>query len=375
MLTKDQYAAIQSAKEAALSILIRNSDGPYDHLPRTAGWGYPEPYTRDLLVASLGIAVSDNKQLHDTIKRVLENLAANQTRHGHIPSIVNDPKNRGASDTTPLFLIAVGIYRKLTKQGHFLSEAVDKALNWMAHQSPTDQVLVAQQPTTDWRDEQWVLGYGLYVNVLYCCGLQLLDQRQRKSWLAQAVNTFFIEPDQPYYSFWVFKLYRGDGFDLLGNSLAIVTGIASLPRARAIIDWVEHRCREMRSNGQLASDLPPNFFPYTYPGDRDWHPRYRLHNLPGNYHNGGIWPFICGFYIAALVTAGELELAEKKLLSLTALVEKAIDPKLGYGFNEWANSQTGTPKGADWQTWSASLYLYAVECVTKNTTPFLTGIA
>jgi len=34
---------------------------------------------------------------------VLETLAKNQTERGHIPSLVQDNDDRGASDTTPLF--------------------------------------------------------------------------------------------------------------------------------------------------------------------------------------------------------------------------------------------------------------------------------
>jgi len=30
-------------------------------LPRTANWGFPEPYTRNLMFSILGIAVSENK--------------------------------------------------------------------------------------------------------------------------------------------------------------------------------------------------------------------------------------------------------------------------------------------------------------------------
>ena len=141
-------------------------------MPRTAGWGYPEPYTRDLMISILGIAVSGNQKLLDSIRKVLETLAKNQTEHGHIPSLVHDNDDRGASDTTPLFLLATGIFRKVTGEADFLAEAVEKSLVWMSYQSPSDRFLVAQQPTSDWRDEQWVTGYGLYVNTLVYSYLQ-----------------------------------------------------------------------------------------------------------------------------------------------------------------------------------------------------------
>src|SRR5665647_543831 len=113
MHTEDRLE-IENAKIAALEVLIHNSHGPFQGLPRTAGWGYPEPYTRDLMFSLLGIAVSDNQLLKHSIQKTLETLASNQTEHGHIPSLVHDKEDRGASDTTPLFLLATGIFRKVT---------------------------------------------------------------------------------------------------------------------------------------------------------------------------------------------------------------------------------------------------------------------
>ena len=107
------WQEIEEAKKAALEVLLHNAHGPYHGLPRTAGWGYPEPYTRDLMFSILGIAVSENQKLLESIRKVLETLAKNQTEHGHIPSLVHDKEDRGSSDTTPLFLLGVGIFRKV----------------------------------------------------------------------------------------------------------------------------------------------------------------------------------------------------------------------------------------------------------------------
>ncbi len=129
----------------------------------------------------------------------------------------------------------------------------------------------------------------------------------------------------------------------------------------------------MKVRGELAVDLPPNFFPYIQPEDGDWRDRYASFNLPGEYHNGGIWPFICGFYVAALVAAGRFSLAAEKLAALTSLVQ-ASTTGLAFGFNEWLKAQNGQPLGQDWQTWSAALYLYAVKCVEEKRTPFFEEI-
>jgi hypothetical protein len=100
---------------------------------------------------------------------------------------------------------------------------------------------------------------------------------------------------------WSYKVYRSERFDLLGNSLAILSGIASPSRAKELISWIEAECDSLRAKGDLAVNLPPNLFPYVRPEDPDWIPRYQQYNEPGEYHNGGIWPFVCGFYVGALV--------------------------------------------------------------------------
>ena len=313
-MRKTDWEEITLAREAAIEVLLHNAHGPIHGLPRTAGWGYPEPYTRDLLISILGVAVSGNQKLIDSTRLVLTTLAKNQSELGHIPSMVHDKENRGSSDSTPLFLLGIAVFRILTGEEKFLQEAVEKALTWMEYQSPTSRTLVAQQPTSDWRDEQWVLGYGLFVNTLVYSYLRLYKQHERADKLKKELARFTISgghmhqhvheglvvKHKPYYAFWSYKIYSSERFDLLGNSLAILSGIASPKRASQMISWIEKECAGMRESGVLAMNLPPNFFPFTKPGDPDWRERYSEFNNPGDYHNGGIWPFIAGIYIAAL---------------------------------------------------------------------------
>jgi glycogen debranching enzyme len=173
--------SVEAAKKAALDVLLYNASNSATSLPRTAAWGYPEPYTRDLMICSLGVLVSRNEELMLSLRRVLETLAENQSTHGHIPGLVDDPEDRGSSDTTPLFLVGLSLYRRATGERSFLEDAAQRALTWMEYQSPDDRVLVAQQPTSDWRDEQWVAGYGLFVNALVYTYLRLfgLDDKAK----------------------------------------------------------------------------------------------------------------------------------------------------------------------------------------------------
>ena len=79
-MDEKSLVSINQAKEGALRILLHNARGPFQGLPRTAGWGYPEPYTRDLMISALGFLASGNEELVDAVRRTLAALAANQTR-------------------------------------------------------------------------------------------------------------------------------------------------------------------------------------------------------------------------------------------------------------------------------------------------------
>jgi hypothetical protein len=258
----------------------------------------------------------------------------------------------------------------------------------MEYQSPSDRGIAAQLPTSDWRDEQWVLGYGLYVNTIVYTYLRLFGQNEQAANLREAMGRFTVKGERqqrhvheglvlrykPYFALWSYKVYRSERFDLLGNSLAILTGIASPSRARDLVSWIETECAALRRNEDLAVNLPPNLFPYIRPDDPDWTPRHKKYNQPGEYHNGGVWPFVCGFYIAALVAAGRQQLAHKRLAALAELVRPARQADVEFGFNEWVRAQDGTPQGEDWQSWSAAMYLYAVTCVEQKSTPFFDDI-
>ncbi len=387
-MNTQQWTSIRETKNAALEVLLHNARGPYQSLPRAAGWGYPEPYTRDLLISGLGVLTCGNQELTATLRHVLQTLARNQSHLGQIPVLAHDPNELNSSDSTPLFLLLVGLYKRVTGEVNFLDGAIKKAMRWMEYQSPANEVMVAQLPTSDWRDEQWIMGYGLYVNTIVYSYLLSHNQIERasriKDELSKNTTGRKVQPERlekglaarrkPYYDAWVYKVLRDEHFDLLGNSLAILSGLASLSRAKRIVSWVERECQTMREQGQLALDLPPNFFPYIQPRDPDWHPRYARFNLPGEYHNGGVWPFVCGFYIAAIAAAGKISLAERKLLALTKLVHDSRRDNIEFGFNEWFRAQDGIPRGEDWQSWSAGMYLYAAASVEQRQTPFFDEI-
>ncbi len=373
---------------AALEVLHTNAEGPFEKLPRTAAWGYPEPYTRDLMISSLGILTSGDPDLISRLRNVLLSLAKNQSPLGQIPSLAHDPQDLGASDTTPLFLLGLACFRKSSGDLDFLDEAAQKGFKWLDYQRIDQTPMVGQLPTSDWRDEQWVLGYGLFVNtILYACyqfyGLEERAERMRIAMHqidmrikepGRIVHEGLTIPEKPYYALWSYKVLNNERFDLLGNSLAVLCGLSDQERSLALVNWVEHQCQLLHSQGLLAPNLPPCLIPYIQPGDEDWHRRMEIYNQPGDYHNGGIWPFVCGFYISGLVAAGQMDLAREKMSALDDLISLSRNGNLPFGFNEWHSAQDGIPRGQDWQTWSAAMYLYAAACIEKGYAPFFQGL-
>ncbi|RMF05200.1 MAG: glycogen debranching protein, partial [Chloroflexi bacterium] len=167
---------------------------------------------------------------------------------------------------------------------------------------------------------------------------------------------------RPYYLPWVAFREYGDWCDSLGNALAILTGVADGHRRAHIL-------RYMYQVG-IAEPYPTKAInPPIYPGEADWREYYRSRNLnlPHQYHNGGIWPMVGGFHVAALVRHGWQAEAERLLVSLARANRQGVDQK--WEFNEWLHGDSGHPMGFGQQAWSAAMYLYAEHAVQTGRLP------
>jgi hypothetical protein len=172
---------------------------------------------------------------------------------------------------------------------------------------------------------------------------------------------------RPFYLPWVAFREYGDWCDRLGNLLAILTGVADGHRTQHILSYM-HR---------VGIDAPyPSkaIHPPIYPSGHEWREYYRSRNLnlPHQYHNGGIWPFIGGFHVAALVRHKWQSTAKQMLLSLAESNLRGLED--GYEFNEWLHGETGHPMGFGKQAWSAALYLYADHAVQTGKLPLFDAL-
>jgi glycogen debranching enzyme len=286
-------------------------------------------------------------------------------------------------------------------------ESLEKALLWLRYQDSNECGLIEVHEAMDWAD-LFVNRYNvLYDNVLFYAAWRSMAAlaaalgrpadfyRQRAADVHRKLNTLlWVGPEEerdwawigverrewlytlkridtelverPFYLPYVAFRDYADRLDTLGNVLAIVFGVANERKTAQILDYID--AAGLHDPWPVRALYPP-----INPGDRDWREYYRVRNLnlPHHYHNGGAWPFIGGFYVAALVKAGRLDDARRQLAALTAMNRQGRTRE--WGFNEWFHGLSGKPMGFDGQSWSAALYIFAAECVQHCAVPVFGG--
>jgi glycogen debranching enzyme len=92
---------------------------------------------------------------------------------------------------------------------------------------------------------------------------------------------------------------------------------------------------------------------------------YTFKNRPYEFHNGGLWPLVTGFYLADPAARGESE--SERARRLLEAVHRANAMEMEgetWGFPEFVNGKTLEPGGTRHQAWSAAAALpghYALE--------------
>lgn len=347
------------------------------------------------MIALLGARFAADGQVQDALRASLVLLRDHRGSNGAIP-------NNVAADTQRANFRAYADGGLWWVVGSALlapePEVIREVLRWYDYQDVDQSGLVSMQESSDWQDLFCTRGKGLYLNCLYVLALRSAaelfdgDERERlrgrAAEVSERINRYFWytgdgnmarhvshsfstegDPHQdslgrprvlptkrylteeryylPYLSF----RSAGEWFDSFGNLLAILAGVANEPQTDIILDFIS----------RLSLDIWPlrSLTPVIRPGDTDWRDYYGALNAPHLYHNGGVWPFLGGFYIAALVKAGRSSLAGATLKQLTRLNQRGQ-------FNEWHHGETGVPMGVQDQAWSAGMYLFASECVRRG---------
>jgi len=323
------------------------------------------------MITSLGACLIKDK-FKDAFQKSLDSLSKNQSKNGQIPNAVGiydtDRQSKitfNTIDSTLWYLVGNYAYSKAYKDNSLLKKYkknIDKAFVWLGYQDPNEDKLLVQLPTMDWQDAfPHKYGRTINTNALYYAVLRMYKKDNLANRIKAVINgdieqyLSLYDKNLGYYLPWVWKNHDGDReqeqwFDTLGNLLAIITGLATPEIADSILNYIEKE--------KINRPYPCKaIFPPIKTGDKEWHSYFSKCSAkdPYQYSNAGIWPFIGGFYVVALVKTKQFEKAktELELLSKTE-------------FNEWLDGQTGEIKGTPYQGWSAGAYIYALECLKRK---------
>lgn len=395
--------------------VLREGLSPKGFLASPSTEHYAGIWARDAAITMLGANLSGDPSLLDGSRRTLNTLLELQTGGGQVPNAVWPGRSywdwgeAGSVDATALIVIAAAQYYRITQDKAFLDEQsprLTKAIRWLHHLDVSNFGLLDTPPASDWIDSSlWRFGKVFYINALYYQALRSVEllelplpqsilpsEEIRKRvdmffWPRQDVDLaeFLTHLDQPgraikfphtasqrayeeaasadrnfYVSHATFGAFA-DVCDVLANCMAVIFGIGNDDQAARILDFL--------ADSKIAEPFPVRVLaePISAESDRwqmlnreaDRHQAPQWRNPPYQFHNAGVWPFVGGFYVMALHTAGRTDDAGVALTEL-ALANRQ-GPNDAWTFHEWLDGRTGKPGGAERQLWSAGTFVAAFQ--------------
>lgn len=363
---------------------------------------YASLFPRDIGVSTLGMIASGNAELIDLAKRSLASLVDSQSERGQFPQNYDPVKKEtywwmpGTIDGTLWWAIAFLEYVKTTGDRDFyniLKPNLDRAFTWLTYQDTNNDNLLEQGEASGWDDEMPRQGTVLYTNALWywLVGLRIEvekrnDLEEIKQQIYEGVNTLLwvhkgddrgakYIPDNQYTKSMIYAstmieysntqvvyapYYLGYSShrsyemrcEVYGNILACLTGLADEKKSRLITDYI------LRSGINIPYPVKV-LYPPIYPGESDWR-QYMAkakQNYPWQYHNGGVWPYVGGFWVTWLAKCDKT-LAKSELEKLANA--NAVND---FEFNEFLHGEHGTPMGVPYQSWNMAMYIKAYKAV------------
>lgn len=369
-----------------------------DNVPNGTDENYHSVWARDGAITVIGsLSLIHDKDIHQCQRQTLLTLIEHISRNGQVPSNVrikdNVPDYSGVGgicsiDSGLWVVIAFYEYVNVTKDIAFLRNHVTdikEVMRWLGAHDGNNDALLEIPEAGDWTDL-----FGRSYNILYdeilwyrtnvCFGrlLEMLgDYEQAGEYIRwsqvikkEILQSFWPSTQQKVlesFSFAERQFSLGDTkyliaqvtpfdfswrCDILGNVLAFLHGAVDADKAHQTL-------RFMLGVGVNEPFPVANVYPVVSPGDPDWRPYYTVNllNLPNHYHNGGIWPFVGGYWVKFINKLGLKEMAIIELHKLALINQEGINEE--WEFTEWAHGITGKPMGKSYQAWSAAQYISA----------------
>lgn len=357
---------------------------------------YHRVWARDGVICGLAALVSGDPHLITAFRHTLTTLAQNQHALGTIPSnvaITHDGTEAvsygglaGRVDATTWFVIGVTQYALLTGDHAFFHEnkqAVEKALQAMEYWEFNHRHLMYVPLSGNWADEYITDGYVLYDQLLriwalrgvHACSPNAQYERKIHAITHQVLHNFTPGTEGEHYHERAYHEWTWQGylpcalnpagyknrFDAFAHALFLLLDLGSPELQTALMTYMSEQAQA------LPMQLLPAFWPPVTEEEADWqllrnNCKYEFRNYPFEFHNGGSWPMVNGFYGMVLAQRGDLAAAKALQVALDA-----ANAREDFAFYENFNSQTEAPNGVSWCTWSAAASVLVYHYIHSST--------
>ncbi len=388
----------------ALDVLSQNAVGKG---LRTSAAYYNQIWVRDSFISFLGANMIADARLLKCAKTTVSTFAKTASPMGQIANfydlVTNSPEYgySGSTDSTCWYIIGLANLYHATDDRLLLGEPLEAAVaayKWLRFQDANNSWLIDSPPGADWMDAAVQrTGKTLYNNSLFLIAARCMDGLLSASG-SSIGKPYWIDPSelkkrftdvflpasasparianywprlsgafgrakplnyaQSYYLHYVSFSRIDTHFDTMSNLLCILSGLANTETALSILATMKSR--------RLSKPYPTKCLDPPYRGEGvsfdsafDSSLPVQHRSRPYAYHNGAVWPFVGGMHVAAAYELG-VDDAPTELENLARANSRCKGGEK-VGFNEWIHAKTGEPLGQFGQSWSAGMFLGAVQ--------------
>jgi hypothetical protein len=360
---------LQRIHEEAVGLLHRLTT-PFGILASTIeADNYKRIWARDSIICGLAGILLEDDRIITGLKNSLLTLAKEQHELGMIPSNVLPGESvdvsfgslAGRIDANTWFVIGSCLYYLESKDAdtwRTLKPAIVKCRNFLKSVEYNDKGWIYTPLSGNWADEYPIHGYTLYDNVLRLWGERLWleisgeDSAVLDAILEKTVYNFWpsdgtgknnvyqkaafneaLTANAGHYAAFILPGCYDMRFDAAGNALALL-----------LFENEEFQKEEMKNfmhqlKDSLGNHLIPAFWPVITEESPDWkllkgNYSFDFKNVPGYFHNGGIWPVWMGLFCLGLSKSGMNEEAEMIVQDFVKLISESS----AWNFNEYIDA-------------------------------------
>jgi GH15 family glucan-1,4-alpha-glucosidase len=355
---------------------------------------YKRVWARDGVICGLAALASADEKLIETFKVTLETLAKNQHKNGTIPSNVlmtigNTEVSYGGLagrvDAVTWFVIGVCQYAFATNDAAFVAKhkyQIEKCLALLEAWEFNNKHLLYVPLSGNWADEYITDGYVLYDQLLRIWALKSYNHFAQEETITAKIQHITTQlkinftpnvAGDKYHerAFNEIKIhdfmpcsFSPSGyktqFDAFANSLALFLNIGTNEFQNNIVKFSNALASE------TALGLLPAFWPPIFEQDEYWNLlknncKYEFRNFPYEFHNGGSWTMVNGFFGMALLAKDQND----KATTILENINKA-NARDDFSFYENFNTDTQAPNGVAFCAWSAAATVVLHQSIHTN---------